>query len=134
MTDYRSAQLVLAHLLYTFLGDKAPVFCSARGTPLNPSNLANRVLKPAAIEAGLLRPAEAWKDADKPESWVSFHTFRHTCGSLLDEAGRRAVQVQGWLGHHAPSFTQDTYMHSLDDGLGDADFLDDTVAVIEAGA
>jgi len=112
------AERLRQHRRDTYRGQNAPVFASSRGTPLNPSNLARRVLKPAARSVGL--------------GWVSFHTFRHTCGSLLFDAGRNAVQVQGWLGHHAPSFTQDTYVHLMDDGLGDADFLDDAVAVIEA--
>src|SRR4029453_7690914 len=53
-----------------------------------------------------------------------FHVFCKTCGSLLNEAGRNPVQVQGWLGHHAASFMLDTYVRRMDDGLGDADALD----------
>jgi integrase len=116
----RLAERLREHRRDTFRGDKTPVFCSSRGTPLNPSNLASRVLKPAARSVGL--------------GWVSFHVFRKTCGSLLNEAGRNPVQVQGWLGHHAASFTLDTYVRRMDDGLGDADFLDDAVAVIEPEA
>jgi hypothetical protein len=33
-------------------------------------------------------------------------------------AGRNAVQVQRWLGHHSASFTLDTYVHLLDGDLG----------------
>ena len=33
-------------------------------------------------------------------------------------------QVQMWLGHSDPGFTLRTYVHLIDDGLGDADFLD----------
>jgi integrase len=40
--------------------------------------------------------------------------------SVLFQAGRNAVQVQRWLGHHKASFTLDTYIHLLDDGLGEA--------------
>ena len=50
--------------------------------------------------------------------WAGFHTFRHTVASRLFAEGRNVVQVQGWLGHHAPSFTLDTYVHLLDGGLG----------------
>jgi hypothetical protein len=35
--------------------------------------------------------------------------------------------VQEWLGHADPSFTLRTYVHLLDEGLGDADFLDELV-------
>jgi hypothetical protein len=32
--------------------------------------------------------------------------------------------VQVWLGHSDPAFTLRVYVHLLDDGLSDADFLD----------
>jgi integrase len=57
--------------------------------------------------------------------WVSFHTFRHSCASLLFAAGKSPKQVQVWLGHSDPAFTLRVYVHLLDDGLGSADFLDD---------
>jgi integrase len=113
----------------TYRGDKASVFATATGTELNPSNIAGRVLKPAAIGAGLLRPEEAWKKPDEPESWVSFHTFRHTCASLLFAGGKNIKQVQEWLGHADPAFTLRCYVHLMDEGLGGADFLDQAVAV-----
>ena len=59
---------------------------------------------------------------------MTFHTFRHTCASLLFEEGRNVKQVQEWLGHADPGFTLRTYVHLLDEGIGDADFLDAAVA------
>ena len=50
------------------------VFCAANGSPLHPCNLRRRVLKPAAEEAKL--------------ALVGFHTFRHTCASMLFADGR----------------------------------------------
>jgi integrase len=61
--------------------------------------------------------------------WVAFHTFRHTCASLLFEAGRDVKQVASWLGHADPAFTLRTYVHLMDGGIGDADFLDAAVRV-----
>ena len=61
--------------------------------------------EPAAQEAGV--------------PWVGFHTFRHTCASMLFDRGRNIVQVQRWLGHHSPAFTLATYVHLLDDELGE---------------
>jgi len=55
---------------------------------------------------------------------VSFHTFRHTCASLLFANGKNIKQVSEWLGHADPSFTLRTYVHLMDAGLGGADFLD----------
>ena len=56
--------------------------------------------------------------------WATFHTLRHTCATTLFRHGLNAKQVQGWLGHHAASFTMDTYVHLLPDDLPDPDFLD----------
>jgi integrase len=56
--------------------------------------------------------------------WATFHTFRHTCASILFAEGRNPKQVQMWLGHSDPGFTLRIYVHLIDDGLGDADFLD----------
>ena len=56
-----------------------------------------------------------------------FHTFRHTCASLLFAGGKNVKQVQVWLGHSDPGFTVRIYIHLMDDGLGDAAFLDELV-------
>lgn len=76
-----------------------------------------RVLEPAAKTAGV--------------EWVTFHTFRHTCASLLFAAGRDVKQVQEWLGHADPGFTLRTYVHLLDEGVGDAAFMDAVVGTGE---
>jgi integrase len=81
------------------------VFPATNGAFLHASNLRRRVLKPAAEEAGV--------------PWAGFHTFRHTCASLLFANGRNAVQVQRWLGHHSAAFTLATYVHLLDGELGE---------------
>lgn len=81
------------------------VFCAATGTVLDPDNLAMRVLAPACKAAGV--------------EWAGFHTFRHTVASRLFAEGRNVVQVQRWLGHHSASFTLDTYLHLLDNDLGE---------------
>jgi integrase len=86
-------------------GPKEWVFATTDGKPLDPDNLAARVLAPACEEAGV--------------AWGGFHTFRHTVASRLFAEGRNIVQVQRWLGHHSPSFTLDTYVHLLDGNLGE---------------
>jgi integrase len=85
-------------------GPRDLVFANRKGAVLDPDNLASRVLRPACSEAGV--------------EWAGFHTFRHTVASRLFGAGRNVVQVQRWLGHHSPSFTLDTYVHLLEEGLG----------------
>lgn len=86
-------------------GDEDLVFPSLTGTHLRPSNLRRRVLKPVAEEMGA--------------PWAGFHTFRHTCASLLFARGSNAKQVQKWLGHHSAAFTLATYIHLLDDDAGE---------------
>lgn len=93
--------------------DNDPVFASTTGTALHASNVRRRVLAPAAADAGV--------------SWAGFHTFRHTCASLLFAGGKNVKQVQEWLGHHDAGFTLRTYVHLMDEGLGDASFLDAAV-------
>lgn len=88
----------------TRAGDDALVFTAAQGGRVSPTNLMSRVLKPAARRACV-------------GDWVGFHTFRHTCATLLFLAGWNPKQVQLWLGHHSASFTVDTYVHLLPDDL-----------------
>jgi integrase len=109
----------------SYRGEQAPVFATATGTELSRPNVAGRVLKPAAEAVALVVEGED----GEPVAWVSFHTFRHTCASLLFDADRNVKQVAEWLGHADGAFTLRTYVHLMDNGLGDADFLDDAVSI-----
>jgi integrase len=88
------------------------LFTDALGDRIDRDWLWRNALKPAAKTAGV--------------PWAGFHTFRHTCASILFANGRNPKVVQMWLGHSDPGFTLRTYVHLIDDGMGDADFLDDT--------
>jgi integrase len=103
----------------------ARVFTSELGRRLSDANVRRRVLAPATKAAAL----GEWGEDGKWRTWVTFHTFRHTCASLLFEAGRDVKQVSAWLGHADPAFTLRTYVHLMDEGVGDAAFLDDVVKV-----
>jgi hypothetical protein len=72
------------------------------------------ILKPAATAAGV--------------GWCGFHTFRHTCATLLFRNGLNGKQVQVWLGHHVPGFALRTYVHLLPDDLVAPAFLDEMMA------
>lgn len=85
--------------------DDQLIFCADDGRPLHDRNLSGRMLKLAGQEAGV--------------PWVGWHTFRHTCASMLFARGANAVQVQRWLGHHSPGFTLATYVHLLDEDFGE---------------
>jgi integrase len=94
----------------------------------------SRVLKPAAVEAGLGEWVHVNGRRDRAETWVGFHSLRHTCATILFRHGLNAKQVQMWLGHHSPAFTLATYVHLLPDDLPDPAFLDElTVDGAESG-
>jgi len=86
-----------------------PVVPSQAGTRLSDHNMRKRVLTPAAKAAGV--------------PWIGFHTCRHTCASRLLAGGKNIAQVSKWLGHADPAFTLRTYVHLMDEGLGDAGFM-----------
>jgi len=73
------------------------VFTSALGRALQRKNVHNRVLAPAHERAAL--------------PWVSFHTFTHTCASLLFDhgpercAGGRVARTRGPGVPYAPTST-----------------------------
>lgn len=94
---------------------RSPVFASSVGTTLIPGKVAKNVLWPATAAAGLVVDSD---DEDSEPFPVTFHTFRHTCASLLFEHGRNIKQVQEWLGHADPGFTLRTYVHLMDAGVG----------------
>jgi integrase len=112
----RMTERLIVHKEANYSGPDEPVFTSAVGTELIRGKVAENVLNPARDLVGM--------------PWVSFHSFRHTCASLLFANGKNIKQIQTWLGHADPAFTLRTYIHLLDDGVGSADFLD---AAIEIG-
>ncbi|MSO41846.1 MAG: site-specific integrase [Solirubrobacterales bacterium] len=99
-------------------GDDDLVFAARNGAPLRQENVRRRVLKPAVEEVGA--------------PWAGFHSFRHTCASMLFERGANAVQVQRWLGHHSPAFTLNVYVHLLEDGAGRALNLEEELGAQDA--
>jgi integrase len=84
---------------------EGPVFATRNATRLSDRNVRRVLDKAAAERAGL--------------EWASFHTFRHTCASLLFDSGRNIRQVCDWLGHADPAFALRSYVHLIDGGLGE---------------
>lgn len=109
----------MAQCLWTMRRAAGPddlLFASARGARIDPSNVMSRVLKPAAVEAGL----GCWIKTERgrrADTWIGFHTFRHTRATALFRDGWNAVQVQKFLGHADPGFTLRTYVHLLPEDL-----------------
>lgn len=90
-----------------------PIFPNTRGGYLNASNLNNRYWIPFRQRAGY--------------EWVTFHTFRKTVATLLDDAGLTARQIADILGHAHPSMTQNTYMGRHQVSRTGADALDKVI-------
>ncbi|HEY6030046.1 MAG TPA: site-specific integrase [Gaiellaceae bacterium] len=84
------------------------VFASARGTPLEPSNLRQRAWLPALALAGL------------GDAGYRFHDLRHTCVSRLVQAGADIKLVQSVAGHANPLITLKRYSHLLDARITEA--------------
>jgi integrase len=87
---------------------KAPdelVFCTAKGTPLNPKNLYNRELAPACDRTKQPR--------------VSWHSFRHTHATLLGDVRGTLKTAQALLGHSDLESTLH-YTHAIPDSQRDA--------------
>ena len=102
--DDLALALIDARRLTEWPQDTDYVFSSMTGAPFDPGNVFGRVLRPTGAQAGV--------------PWVGFHTFRHTCASLLIAVGRNILQVSRWLGHGEPGFTLRQYGHLMDEGVG----------------
>ena len=94
-----------ARVLLEGLGNGASqddlVFHSQNGAPVNPKNLANRVLRPACRALDL--PVVGW------------HSFRHTHATLLGESGGSIKTAQALLGHSDVETTLNIYTHAIPD-------------------
>lgn len=86
-----------------------PIFPNSQGGYINAANLTNRHWVPFRERAGY--------------DWVTFHTFRKTVGTLLDEAGLTARQIADVLGHSHPSMTLNNYMGRGQKSRASADAL-----------
>ncbi|NCC30532.1 MAG: site-specific integrase [Chloroflexia bacterium] len=77
------------------------IFVSANGTPLEAGAL-RRQFKRSLVRAGLPK--------------VTFHSLRHSAGSIMLANGAQLVDVSKILGHANPSITARIYSHSYETG------------------
>jgi len=80
----------------------SPLFTSPDGKPLNHSNFAQRVFKPACERAGLVG--------------VTFHTLRQTHATMLVEAGFDPKVIQDRMGHKSITTTLTFYAEATRKG------------------
>ncbi len=75
------------------------VFCTERGTPLNPNNVRARVLHPACTRAGI--PLVGW------------HTFRYTYSTWANPTSESIKALQAQLGHTDSRLTLSVYTQPM---------------------
>ena len=78
------------------VGPDEPVFGPVDGTFRDPRNVS-RWLRMARERHGF-------------EDWVTFHAWRKTTATVLDEGGATARMIADQLGHSRVSMTQDVYL------------------------
>jgi integrase len=108
-----------AHRRDCYAGPKSPVFQTTTGSELDPHNVRRTILRPVAISLGYYEVVKDEDGKQRERTTLGFHAFRHTCASMLFAEGRNVKQVQRWLGHAKASITLDTYLHLLDEGVGE---------------
>jgi integrase len=113
------ATKLLAHRRDTYASPKAPVFATTTGTELDPHNVRRTILRPVALGLGYYDEVAGKDGEPRQRTTLGFHALRHTCPSLLFAEGRNVKQVQAWLGHATPTITLETYVHLLDEGVGE---------------
>ena len=100
MSD-RLAAILLEHKVTAPYSPLDLVFSTPEGTPLDPSNLRDRVFAPTLRRAGLRK--------------VRIHDLRHTFASLLINQNENLKYVQKQLGHSSITTTVDRYGHLMPD-------------------
>jgi integrase len=96
---HKSNQAAHRLLLGTSYHDYGLVFAREFGDPLTINNIGQREFKRLTQKAGV-RP-------------IKFHGLRHTCATLLLQAGTSAKVVQERLGHKRIEITLNVYTHVL---------------------
>jgi integrase len=113
------AAKLLARRRDSYVSPKAPMFATTTGTELDPHNIRRTILRPVALGLGYYEEVVGKDGKPRQRTTLGFHALRHTCASLLFAEGRNVKQVQAWLGHATPTITLETYVHLLDEGVGE---------------
>lgn len=95
--------------IYMKSGRKGLVFCTSKGTPLNPDNVVKRNFARALKRAEAKRVEEGLPAIGK----VRWHDLRHTFGSLKIDQGEDLLYVSRQMGHSSIQITADIYAHQI---------------------
>jgi integrase len=99
LREHLTRQLEEIEGLGDLFEDNGLVFCTAKGTLINPSNLRKRSFAPLLVRAGLPH--------------MTFHQLRHTAATILLLKNVNPKIVSEMLGHASIAITLDTYSHVL---------------------
>jgi integrase len=105
----------LMDMLTEQIAGKSPedlVFTGSQGGPIRWGNFRGRHFRPAITRLTTETPNEParWP---KELSSLRIHDLRHTCASLLIDAGVHAKAISDQLGHSSINVTMDIYGHML---------------------
>lgn len=95
--------------LYMRSGRKGLVFCTSKGTPLNPDNVVKRDFRSVFNDAEKERAEKNLPVIGK----VRWHDLRHTFGSLKIDQGEDLLYVSRQMGHSSIQVTADIYAHQI---------------------
>jgi integrase len=101
LQDHLARQLVEIDEVGEAWQENGLVFCTGKGTLINPTNLRKRSFAPLLQRAGL--PS------------MTFHQLRHTAATILLLKNVNPKVVSEMLGHATIAITLDTYSHVLPD-------------------
>ncbi|WP_329558934.1 site-specific integrase [Streptomyces uncialis] len=93
----------------------APLLTTRFGNAIAVNTWNTCTWKSALAKAGVIEPrhegAKAWQWEAAPRD--GFHVLRHTCASVMLEAGESVVTLARWLGHSSPTVTLSYCAHFM---------------------
>lgn len=106
-----------------WVGTEPFVFCTNRGTPLNPRNLKSRHFRPILERAGL-----------NPKEFRGFYSLRHSSATLLLVKNAHPKVMAERLGHSSTRVTMEVYSHVIKGMQEEASgTLDQLIYGVESG-
>ena len=83
---------------------------SVKGVPVRPGNFLNRVLKPAALLAGVSVRTSA---KGKPTSGLNYQSLRRTSSTLFGAKAKDPKSTQAHMRHADPTITLKIYQQAI---------------------
>jgi len=116
--------------------DLGLVFPTSKGTVQNHANLMNRFLRPAQIEAGVIRQRlvkDKGRQISQAAAKFGMHAMRHFCAALWIEADFSPKRIQLMMGHASIIQTFDIYGYLFEARMNVEKARDRAEAIVMAG-